>query len=86
MREADHLEVRMRLRRGYIQNVALNTGPLGRRQQTRILLRLVFGSINVHLKRCWKWNFCESIDFCAPVVIHKYTLKKSVTATDSVAL
>lgn len=77
LREADHLVVRTRLRRGYIQNVALNTGPLERRQQTRILFRLVFGSINVHSKRCWKYDSCGWTDFCVRVEICKYTLSKS---------
>jgi hypothetical protein len=46
-----------------IQGVPLKTGTLARRNQERILPRLVFGRLNGHFS--WKWDRCVSIHLCA---------------------
>ena len=69
-----------------MQNVALKTRSLARRNQGRILFRLYFGRLNAHFhRRGWKWDPCEWARFCAHVAMFMYTLRKTVTSVVSVA-
>lgn len=53
----------------HIQSVPHKTGSLSRQNHERILFRLVFGQLNAHCcRRWWKWDPCESINFCVPVI------------------
>jgi hypothetical protein len=53
----------------YIQGVPFKSGPLARRNQERILFRLVFGILNAHsYRRCSKLYPFESIHFCERVI------------------
>jgi hypothetical protein len=53
----------------YIQRLLHKTSSFARRNQERILLRLVFGRLNAHsYRRCWKGDRCEPIHFCAHVI------------------
>jgi hypothetical protein len=45
-----------------------------RRNQERILFRLVFGTLNAHsYTRCSNSQPCESVHFCARVIVFRYT-------------
>jgi len=66
---------------GLVQSVPLKSDLLAWLIQERILFWLVFGRLNAHFyRRCWKWDPCESLHFCAHVIMLRYTLNKTVTS------
>lgn len=66
---------------GLVQSVPLKSVLLAWLIQERILFWLVFARLNAHFyRRCWKWDPCESLHFCAHVIMLRYTLNKTVTS------